>query len=44
MTTLARAMHHQRVDGGRHEMDSLYTIEDCRMRLVAGPRHDPLGL
>jgi hypothetical protein len=31
MSTLARALHDQRVDGGRHEMDSLYTIEDCRM-------------
>jgi hypothetical protein len=31
MTTLARAVQYQRVDGGRHELDSLYTIEGCRM-------------
>ena len=30
MTTLARALQNQRIDGGRHERDSLYTIEGCR--------------
>jgi hypothetical protein len=36
MTTLARAVQNQRVDGGRHEMDSLYTIESCRMPFRVG--------
>ncbi|HET6980556.1 MAG TPA: hypothetical protein VFI53_00370 [Myxococcaceae bacterium] len=31
MTTLDRAVQYQRVDGGRHGLDSLYTIEGCRM-------------
>jgi hypothetical protein len=40
MTTLARVMQNQRVDGGRHEMASLYTIEDRRMPFrVTGAWH-----
>ena len=40
MTTLAKVTQNQRVDGGRHGMTSLYTIEDCRMPLrVTGAWH-----
>jgi hypothetical protein len=40
MTTLARAVQNQRVDRGRHEMGSLYTIEECRMSVrVTGAWH-----